>query len=356
MAEWRDVLRRLTAGMSGRRTNLAILVLLAATWTTGALNFAAGTGWVVWPTVTHGVVGLGLVLVSGWKWTIVRRGLDRRPPTRTWPSLLLGLLVVVAITSGVLHTTGLVLGYGPLGSMQVHVGAALLALPLALWHALGDHDTLPGRADLTRRNLLRSALLLGSAGALWATTEAVVHAAGLPGARRRDTGSYEQGSHDPSTMPSIIWLFDPRLELAPAAWRCTVVDGLGRRTLALEDLELATRGSPDRWTATLDCTSGWWAEQTWHGVRLDRLVTAVPDGARSLVVGSATGYRRRFPLRDLPNLLLATGYEGRPLAARHGAPARLVAPGRRGFWWVKWVTQVEVDDAPWWRQSPYPTQ
>lgn len=75
-----------------------------------------------------------------------------------------------------------------------------------------------------------------------------------------------------------------------------------------------------------------------------------------MVVTSRTGYARRFPVRDVPHLLLATGYEGRPLAARHGSPARLVAPGRRGFWWVKWVTGIEVSDLPWWRQSPFPLQ
>jgi DMSO/TMAO reductase YedYZ molybdopterin-dependent catalytic subunit len=26
----------------------------------------------------------------------------------------------------------------------------------------------------------------------------------------------------------------------------------------------------------------------------------------------------------------------------HGAPARLVAPGRRGFEWVKWITRIAV--------------
>ncbi len=347
-----DSLRSLVSGMAGRRTNLAILLLLVAAWTTGALNFAIGTGWVVWPTVLHAVATLALLVVAGWKWAIVRRGLARRGATRTWPSVVLGVLVVAAAVSGLLHATGQVLSYGPLGSMQVHVGAALLALPLALWHVVGDHDTWPERRDLTRRNLLRAGLLVGSGAALWATTEAVVHAAGMPGSRRRATGSYETGSHDPATMPAIIWLFDPRLELAPADWRLTVADGTGTRTLRLADL----RHAPDRLTATIDCTSGWWAEQVWHGVRLDRLVTDLPDGARSLVVRSATGYGRRFPLRDLPHLLLATGYEGRPLADRHGAPARLVAPGRRGFWWVKWVTSITVDDVPWWRQSPYPTQ
>ncbi|MDT5134639.1 MAG: hypothetical protein QOE41_3950, partial [Mycobacterium sp.] len=35
---------------------------------------------------------------------------------------------------------------------------------------------------------------------------------------------------------------------------------------------------------------------------------------------------------------------------------RIVAPGRRGFWWVKWVASVEVVDEPWWWQPPFPLQ
>jgi DMSO/TMAO reductase YedYZ molybdopterin-dependent catalytic subunit len=105
--------------------------------------------------------------------------------------------------------------------------------------------------------------------------------------------------------------------------------------------------------ATLDCTGGWYAEQDWAGIRLDRLLPADP-AARSVVVGSSTGYRRRFPLRDAPRLLLATRAGGEPLSAGHGAPARLVAPGRRGFWWVKWVDTVRTDPLPWWWQPPFP--
>ena len=45
---------------------------------------------------------------------------------------------------------------------------------------------------------------------------------------------------------------------------------------------------------------------------------------------------------------------GAPLSTGHVAPARLVAPGRRGFWWVKWVTRISVDDVPPWVQPPFP--
>jgi DMSO/TMAO reductase YedYZ molybdopterin-dependent catalytic subunit len=34
----------------------------------------------------------------------------------------------------------------------------------------------------------------------------------------------------------------------------------------------------------------------------------------------------------------------------HGAPLRLVAPGRRGFQWVKWVREVRVLNTPDWGQ------
>lgn len=109
-------------------------------------------------------------------------------------------------------------------------------------------------------------------------------------------------------------------------------------------------------TATIDCTGGWYAELDWSGRSLVSVVGAVPHDARSVVVRSATGYARRFPIADLDRLLLATRYEHEPLRAGHGAPVRLVAPGRRGFWWVKWVVSVEVDTTPWWQQPPYPVQ
>ena len=76
----------------------------------------------------------------------------------------------------------------------------------------------------------------------------------------------------------------------------------------------------------------------------------------SIRVVSHSGYDRRFPIDQAVSLLLATRFGDQPLDAGHGFPARLVAPGRRGFWWVKWVTAIEVDDLPHWWQSPFPTQ
>ncbi|GAB3675638.1 molybdopterin-dependent oxidoreductase [Angustibacter aerolatus] len=135
----------------------------------------------------------------------------------------------------------------------------------------------------------------------------------------------------------------PALDVA--TWRLDV----GGRLLDLD----AVRALPlDDVSAVLDCTGEWWSQQTWRGVRLDRLVDL--RGARSIEVRSATGYGRLLPASDLRRTWLALECGGAPLGAGHGAPARLVAPGRRGFWWVKWVVAVRPSDTPWWGQSPYP--
>ena len=61
---------------------------------------------------------------------------------------------------------------------------------------------------------------------------------------------------------------------------------------------------------------------------------------------SHTGYRWSFEAEDARRCLLATHVGAEPLTHGHGAPVRLVAPGRRGFQWVKWVVRVELHGGP----------
>jgi DMSO/TMAO reductase YedYZ molybdopterin-dependent catalytic subunit len=231
--------------------------------------------------------------------------------------------------------------------MQVHVGAALVAAPLAAVH-VGKRPTRLRRSDASRRQLLKLGALVAGSGTASLAVEGVTRVLELPGRSRRFTGSYERGSLAPEDMPVTQW-FDDSVPLVDAdRWVLRVHDGETQRRWSYADLSAFDA----RVRATLDCTGGWWAVQDWEGVPLARLLDR-PRG-RSVVVTSTTGYRRRFPLSDVEHLLLALRVGGRRLSAGHGAPARLVAPGRRGFWWVKWVTRLEVDDAPWWRQPPFP--
>ena len=329
---------------SGRRTNLALLVLLPAAVVTGLVANTAGTTWGIHPSVFHGVIAFAILGLAPWKQAIVRRGM-RKPHPRRWVSTALLGSVLATLATGIMHGFGFTGPIGPLTLMQVHIGGALLALLLGWFHYRSHPVRLRRSVDLDRRGLLRAATLAGAAGLAWVFVEGSLDTLGLRGGRRRFTGSHERGSFDPATLPVTSWLDDRVQEVDAREWTLTV-DGA---TYDLDDLDAMPRESFD---AVLDCTSAWYSEQTWSGIRLDRLVAA--GDRSSVVVRSRTGYSRRFPIDDLERLWLATHVGGRPLSAGHGHPARIVAPGRRGFWWVKWVVEIETSDVPWWLQLPFP--
>ncbi|MGH8875319.1 MAG: molybdopterin-dependent oxidoreductase [Acidimicrobiia bacterium] len=336
----------------GRGTNLALAGGLALALLTGGLAFGFGAPSGAWAAMLHGATGLAVLLLSPWKSVVARRGMGRRRSGRLG-SLALALLAGLTVVTGLLHATGLVVSMGPVSAMQIHVGAGLLSLPLAVRH-MRARPVPVRRVDLTRRNMLRTAALAAGAAAATAGVEALIRSTGLPGGERRFTGSHERGSGDPAAMPVTQWLDDRVPTISPDDWALTIRTPAGETRLGYDGLVAIPAEEVE---ALLDCTGGWYAAQTWSGVRLDLLVgtTAGADaGTRSLMVRSATGYARRFPLGDLERLWLATRVGGKPLSPGHGFPARVVAPGRRGFWWVKWVTSVEASPVPWWAQSPFP--
>jgi DMSO/TMAO reductase YedYZ molybdopterin-dependent catalytic subunit len=228
--------------------------------------------------------------------------------------------------------------------MQIHVGGGLLALGLAIDH-FRRHPVKPRHFDFDRRAFIRASTLTAAAAAIWVAWEGTLQALGAPGGDRRFTGMHERGSHDPAALPTTSWLDDRVPSIDGARWSVEVAG----RSITLADLEMMPQES---FTAILDCTGGWYSDQQWTGVRLDRLID--PEDSRSFVAWSTTGYARRFPIADLDSTWLVTHLGGEPLSPGHGYPARIVAPVRRGFWWVKWVDKVELSALPWWAQSPFP--
>jgi molybdopterin-dependent oxidoreductase-like protein protein len=365
-----------------RLVNVTLLALLVIATGSGWLAFAIGsTGPAKIIVSVHGVSGLALLLLVPAKSRIVQWGLRSAGRSRIVIGFALGALVLLTVASGLLHAVGGWRTYFGLLPMQIHVAAASAAIPLMVTHVVIHHRLrrrrpLVRRTDLNRRAALAAAGTVVGSAALWLV---------VPGPPRRETGSHEIGSHaigshavgsqvgadSIDAVPVTQWLFDPIPRISSAQWRLRLgwpqVAGLGAAGLgaaglvgaglvgAGRELDLtAFAAMPQRTVrAVLDCTGGWWTEQEWRGVPLSAL--GLPPGA-SIEVVSATGYRRRFPVGAADSLLLATHAAGRPLSAGHGGPARLVAPGRRGFCWVKWVTSINVLDEPWWWQPPFPLQ
>src|SRR5215831_15126509 len=332
----------------GRQTNQALLVVLLFAFGTGVATVAIGSPDGAWVAIGHGICGMAVVLLIPWKSRVVRGGLRRARLSR-WLSLLLAALALVTLAAGLGYATGLVRSIAGKPGLWVHIAVALTLVPLVVWH-IWARGIRPRRTDLSRRALLRAGAVATGAVALYAAAESASTGLGLPGARRRFTGSYEVASFQPEAMPTTSWLLDAVPTIDPDRWRLSLKDGQGRRELTLAQLT----AYHTKMRATLDCTSGWYSHQDWTGLPLSALLHR-QGNAQSVYVHSVTGYWVRFPIHDMDRFLLATQVGGAPLAAEHGFPVRLVAPGRRGYWWVKWVDRIELQTTPSWWQPPFPT-
>lgn len=325
--------------MAGRRTNLVLLWATILALATGVAAFTVGTVSGSWVIIAHGVSAFAIVVVSPWKSLIVARGVTRERAGRAL-SLGLSLATVIALTTGVLLVTGAVDHVGPFTVMQLHVSFGLLAVALTLVHTV-QRPVPHHRTDLSRRNVLRAGGVLAASGALWLAAEAILDITGTRGGDRRFTGSHQ--IVDAGDIPATQWINDRVQHLDTGTHTVTLPD----RDVGVSELDAG-----DSIEATLDCTGGWYSTQLWSGIRLDRLIS--PETGTSIVVRSTTGYWRRFPAEHAGILLLATRVAGDALPDGNGGPVRLVAPGRRGYWWVKWVDRVEIDSQPAWWQPPLP--
>ncbi len=333
--------------MSPRLTDWSLALAAVLAFMTGVVSLVSGLprDWFIF--VLHGIVGLWLLLLLWGKLQRVWPRLihPRRWDRRTIYGLLALLLVTLALGSGIWWVGGGAWYFAGFNLLNWHIVLGFVLSAAIVFHMLARAKRLRKRDIAGRRRALHfSALLLGSA-AFWPAQQLAERALKLPGARRRFTGSYESSSYAGNVFPTSSWVADaPRL-IDAQAWRLS----LGGAVTTPQDFsydELVAAG--DTLEATLDCTGGFYSTQLWRGIRIGRLLDrAVLDtNAHYVSFISVTSYRWSLPLKEARTALLATHLNEEPLSHEHGFPLRLVAPGRRGFEWVKWITHVEVLTAP----------
>jgi DMSO/TMAO reductase YedYZ molybdopterin-dependent catalytic subunit len=85
---------------------------------------------------------------------------------------------------------------------------------------------------------------------------------------------------------------------------------------------------------------------TWRGVSLDTLFADVETSAEFVLEHSYGGYTTNVPLEDLSDgkAWIAFEFDGEPLEAEHGGPARLLVPHLYFWKSAKWITGLTLHD------------
>lgn len=323
-----------------RLVDWTIFAAVTLAFVTGMVSLVVGTPRSAWVFVLHGVGALTLVVLLYFKFRRVWSRVTGRWTASVALSVLLAVVVLGALASGIAWVFGVHLYLGGWTLLSVHIGFGLLVVVLMLFH-LRQRFRRPSSNDWEgRRTVLQYAGLVTVGALAWRVNETIIDAFDTPGSSHRFTGSKPVG--EGNRFPVTSWMLDDPDPIDANTWQLHVT-GLVEKPLALayEDLEMETT---DQQRALLDCTSGWYAERDWQGVRVRDLLelAGIDDTGRWVIFHSVTGYRFGFPVSEIDDLLLATHVDRERLSHGHGFPLRVVAPGRRGFQWVKWVTAVEV--------------
>jgi DMSO/TMAO reductase YedYZ molybdopterin-dependent catalytic subunit len=112
--------------------------------------------------------------------------------------------------------------------------------------------------------------------------------------------------------------------------------------------------------ADIHCVTKWSKLDTaWEGVSIDTLLDGLDLGDATHVLAFSDGdYTTNVPLEDLLDgkAWVAFGYDGQPLEAEHGGPARLLVP-HLYFWksakWVRGLRLIDHDEPGFWESYGY---
>jgi hypothetical protein len=333
--------------MSPRLTDWSIALATLIAFMTGVVSLIAGhpQEWLIF--VLHAIGGFWLLLLM---WGKLRRVWPRLVHLRRWDrrtifGLLALLLVTLALGSGIWWVGGGDLYFVGFNLLNWHIILGFVLTAAIVFHMFSRTKRLRKRDIVGRRRVVQfSALLIGGV-ALWPGQQFTERILNLPGAKQRFTGSREVGSYAGNAFPTSSWVADQPRSIDVQTWRLAL-DGAVTTPREFSYNELVSAG--DELEATLDCTGGFYSTQHWRGIRIGHLLegAALLTEARYVSFISVTSYRWSLPLEEARSALLATHSGEEPLSHEHGFPLRLVAPGRRGFEWVKWITRVEVLTEP----------
>lgn len=160
-------------------------------------------------------------------------------------------------------------------------------------------------------------------------------------------GRVPPGQHLTDDFPVLSAGPTPRVDAG--SWTFTIAGAVDepRAWTWQEFLELPR----EQVVTDIHCVTTWSKLDTvWDGVSLDTLLEGVETEAEYLTAFCDGGYTTNLPLEEVVGgkAWIALGYDGEPLTAEHGGPARLLVPHLYFWKSAKWVRglRLTVDDEP----------
>src|SRR5205823_8068029 len=112
-------------------------------------------------------------------------------------------------------------------------------------------------------------------------------------------------------------------------------------------------------TQDIHCVTKWSKLDTvWEGVSVDTLLDGVETSAEYVMALSAGDYTANLPLEDITGgkAWIVFAFDGAPLPAEHGGPARLLVP-HLYFWksakWIRGLRLMAEDEPGFWETYGY---
>lgn len=140
-----------------------------------------------------------------------------------------------------------------------------------------------------------------------------------------------------------------------------VVTGLVDKNLTFTYDEVISKYKSYEKVVTLNCVEGWSVTILWQGFLIKDLLAdvGVKPGATIVIFYGYDNYSDSLPIDYIAsnNIMIAYKMNNVTLPPEKGFPFQLVAEGKWGYKWVKWITKIEVsnntDFKGYWEQNGY---
>lgn len=126
------------------------------------------------------------------------------------------------------------------------------------------------------------------------------------------------------------------------------ITGLVQNVTVLTYDDIVSKHAHYQKVVTLHCVEGWEVTALWEGVLVKDLLqdAGYSESAQVVIFYAQDGYTTSLPLSYIVdnNITIAFKVNGLILPADRGYPFRLVAEGKLGYKWIKWITKIEVSN------------